>query len=305
MAAKTLDEILGSLSADEKKLFENTLSKNPDLKAGWMAQADYSRKTQELAAEKAKLQDDLDYAEQMKSWAEVNVPRYDALVEKGIIDKETGEELWTAQKSELESQLAAARAAGGDMDPAELKKNVEAIVKEYGVTSPEEMKALIAAEGKKLAAEEFTTQWSTKEKDFNEKTIPFVAGFSSGVAVVAAKYEAETGQPWTSETAKEFFAMMSKENNFDPYAVKDTFLKPFKDKKDAAAEVERLAQEKADEIIKQRSGLPGTGGETYIPGQEKGNLQAMLERSAGDNDFESVIRAKAVESAKELAAAGK
>src|ERR1700721_1824360 len=131
MAAKTLEELLPTLSAEEKKLFENTLSAHPDLKAGWMAQADYSRKTQELAAERAKLQERVDYADQMEACADKIMPRIEDLREKGVLDADDNE-VWTVQKSELERQLAEAQAAavGGDMDPEQLKKNGEAIVKE-------------------------------------------------------------------------------------------------------------------------------------------------------------------------------
>lgn len=307
MAAKTFDEIFGSLSADEKKLLENTFSKNPELKAGWMAQDDYSRKTQALAVERAADQAKLDHAEKMEAWAEVNVPKYDALVEKGLIG-EDGEELWTGQKTELERQLAEAQAkalAGGEMDPAELKRNVEAIAKEYGVMSPAETKALIASEASKLAGETFDTKYAAKEIDFNEKTIPFVAGFSAGNAIAAIEYQTQTGKPWTAETQKEFNALMVKENNFDPFAVKEIFLKPFKQEKETAAEVERLAQARADKIIEERGGLPGAGHEPYIPQNNEGNLKQMMARSAGEGDFESVIAAQAVKAATELRADGK
>lgn len=311
MAVRTWDQIYSSLSAEEKKLLDNTLSKNPELKDGWMAGDDYSRKTQALAAEKTKMQERLDYADTMEQWADVNVPKWDALTESGLIDKDTGEELWTGQKTELERQLAEAQAkavAGGDMDPAELKRNVEAIVKEYGVVSPTEMKALIASEAAKLSGETFDAKYAEKEVTFNEKTIPFVAGFSSGVAVVAAKFERETGKPWTADTAKEFFGVMSEEKNFDPYAVSEKFLAPhLQPKKEAemAAEIERKAQERADAIIKERGGLPGGGHEPYIAQDQKGNLKQMLDRSAGDGDFESVIQAAAVKAAGELRTEGK
>lgn len=307
MAAKTLDELLSSLSADEKKLLEITLTKNPELKAGWMAQDDYSRKTQALATERTKMQADLDYAETMKTWADVNVPKWDSLVEKGLIGDD-GEELWTGQKTELERQLAEAQAkalAGGDMDPAELKRNVEAIVKEFGVTTPAEMKALIASESAKLTAETFDSKYAEKEKHFNENTIPFVAGFTSGNAITALQYEAKTGKPWTAETQKEFLAQMAADNNFDPFVAKEKFLKAATRETDAEAEIERRAKERADKIIEERGGLPGAGHESYIPQNDGGNLKKMMARSAGEGDFESVIAAQSVKAAKELQTEGK
>ena len=52
MAVKSFEEVYGKLSADEKKLFDSTLTKHPELKEGWLRQDDYSRKTQEIAAQK-------------------------------------------------------------------------------------------------------------------------------------------------------------------------------------------------------------------------------------------------------------
>lgn len=297
MAAKTLDELLGSLSADEKKLLEITLTKNPELKAGWMAQDDYSRKTQALADDRKKMQTELDYASQMKEWADVNVPRYNSLVEAGIVDEE-GKELWTAQKTALETELEAARkaAVGGEMDPAELDKRVREIVKANGGVTPEELKALIATEATKLAEEKINSRFSEEETKFNEKTIPFVAGFSSGVAVVASKYERETRKPWTADTAKELFALMTEKKNFDPYAMGEEFLKPHKAIKDTEAEIQRRVQE---ELSKRTA--PGGGNEPYIPQSgEKGNLQKMLERSGGESDFETMIMSQAAKAAEEL-----
>lgn len=297
MAAKTLDELLGSLSADEKKILEITLTKNPELKAGWMAQDDYSRKTQALADDRKKLQDKIEHADKLEAWGEVNVPRYNQLIESGLLDDQ-GNELWTAQKTALETELEAARkaAVGGEMDPAELDKRVREIVKANGGVTPEELKALIATEATKLAEEKINSRFSEEETKFNEKTIPFVAGFSSGVAVVASKYERETSKPWTADTAKELFALMTEKKNFDPYAMGEEFLKPHKAIKDTEAEIQRRVQE---ELSKRTA--PGGGNETYIPqSQEKGNLLKMMERSAGEVDFESLIMSQAAKAGEEL-----
>lgn len=305
--AKTLEEVLGSLSADEKKLFENTLSKNPDLKAGWTRLEDYTRKTQELAAERTKLQERVDYADQMEAWADKVTPRIESLREKGILD-ENDEETWTAKQADLEKQLAEARAAavGGDMDPAELRKNVEAIAKEFGVLSPAELKALVASEASKLAGETFDSKYSAKETEFNEKTIPFVSGFATSMALAAVDYQTETGKKFTDDDTKAVYELMSSKKNYNPREVMAEYMKPHLQQKTDEAEIERRAQEKADEIIKQRGGLPGAGGEPYIPQSDpKGNLQQMLDRSAGDGDFESLISKQAVEAAKALHAEGK
>ncbi len=303
MAVKTFEETLAQLSADERKLLDNTFAKHPELKEGWLRQDDYSRNMNSLKEQKTKLEDDLAYAEKMKDWADRNVPKWDALAEKGIIDKETGDELWTSQKAELERQLDEAKKqlVGGEMDPAELDRRVKEIVTASGGVTKDEMNALIQSEAKKLAKETFAEEWGVKETNFNEKTIPFVAGFSAATAVAAAKYEKETGKPWTADTAKEFFGKMSEEKNFDPYAVIDKFIEPIKKGKETETEIERLKAE--NERLKAGRGMPGGGDERAIP-QEKGALQMMLERSA-DGDFESMIKGKAVEAATELIAEGK
>ena len=315
MPVKTFEEVVASLSGDEKALFEKTLKANPELKDGWLRQDDFSRKQAELAKEREKMQGDLDYAEKMKDWSERSVPIWNNLAEKGIVDKETGEELWTAKQAEFERQLAEARAAavgGEDMDPEKLKANVQAIVKEYGALSPAETKALIAEESRKLTAETFDTKYAEKEKSFNQDTIPFVAGFSAAVAVIANKYEKETGKDWTADDAKRLYATMTETNNFDPYAVQEKFLAPHKQEKEKAADTEAEIQRRVDAEVAKRvprrasDGLPGSGDETFIPqSEQKGNVSKMLERDGGPTDFESLINAQSVKAAKELAAAGK
>jgi hypothetical protein len=305
MAVKTLEEIQAQLTADERKLFDNLLAKEPELKDGWLRRDDYTRKTQELATERKAMETKLEYAERMKAWAEENVPRYDSLIEKGIISDD-GEELWSAQKAELEAQLKAARdaAVGGDMDPAELDKRVRAIVKESGMAlTQQEINNLYANEGKKMAQEVFDQNWKTKEEDFNTKTIPFVGGFSAGTAIVAIHYEKESGKSWTEENTKELYALMSKEQEFNPYKIEEKFLAPLRAKKDEDARFEAEVEKRLA-----ARGLPGDGTEgRYIPGpgSPKGALQQALDSKTTELDFESRIKAAAVEGAQELIAEGK
>ena len=303
MAVKTFEETLAQLSADERKLLDNTFAKHPELKEGWLRQDDYSRSMNSLKEQKTKLEDDLAYAEKMKDWADRNVPKWDALAEKGIIDKETGDELWTSQKAELERQLDEAKKqlVGGEMDPAELDKRVKEIVIANGGVSKEELTALINSEAKKLAKETFTEEWKERETKFNSETIPFVSGFSAANTLAAIKYEKETGKPWTRETQIEFNKFMTEQQNFDPYEMGPKFIEPVKKGKETESELEALKAENAR--LKASRGMPGGGDERTIP-QEKGALQMMLERSA-DGDFESMIKGKAVEAATELIAEGK
>jgi hypothetical protein len=305
MAVKTFEEIYSQLSADEKKVFDNAIAKEPELKDGWLRRDDYSRKTQELSSEKKKFEDRLSYADRMENWAKEYVPVVDGLMEKGVIDQE-GNNLWESQKAQLEKDLEDARKAaltGGEMKPEELDQRVRQIIKDAGTAlSTEEVKALYASEGKKMAQEVFDENWTTKEKNFNEKTIPFVSGFSAGVAVVASRFERETGEPWTADKQKELFDLMSKEQNFDPFKMEEKLLAPHKEKK----EREKVIEEEVNKrVSKMRETMPGAGGEDFIPNPEqKGALQVALEQS-GSGDFESMIRSKAVEAAKALHQEGK
>lgn len=313
MAVKTLEEVLATLSGSEKTLFENTLKANPELKDGWLRQDDYSRKQTELTAKMVDYDEVKAYNERMQAWADRNVPIYESLQKKGIVN-EDGEEQWTAKQAEFERQLAEAKAAavaGGDMDPAELDRRVQEIVKANGGVTKEELNALVQAEAKKMTSETFDSKYAEKEKSFNQDTIPFVAGFSAAVAVIANKYERESGKDWTADDARRLYKTMEDEKNFDPYAVQEKFLAPVKESKvkadETKAEFDRRVEEEVEKRAPKRntSGMPGGGDEPYIPQQDKGNVSRMLERTAGDNDFESLIMAGAVKGAKELAIEGK
>jgi len=307
MAVKSFEEVYGQLSADEKKLFDSTLTKHPELKEGWLRQDDYSRKLNEFKSKEKDFEEAQAEKAKYDEWADRTIPVWKKLAEQGIVDEETGEELWTKQKSELEQQLEEAKKAalaGGDMDPKELDRRVTEIVKANGGVTKEEMAALIQSEAKKLASEVFTEQWQGKEKDFNEKTIPFVAGFSAGTAVVASQFEKETGEAWTKERQAQMFELMAAKKNFDPFAVKEELIAPFKAKKDQEAEIERRVQER----LQATKGLPESGDETFIPEAEKakGALRQMLDRSAeAEGDTMTLIMNKAREAGSQMRSEGK
>lgn len=315
MAVQTLDEVIAGLqlSAEEKKLLDNTLSKNPALKDGWLRQDDYSRKqtdlrTKETAAEAKMAEAEAERVKQ-DAWADRTIPVWESLVAKGIVNDD-GEELWTAKQADYDRQLAEARAAavaGGDMKQEDVERIVADIVKNAGGATKVEVDALMATEMKKVAAAEFKTSWTEKENDFNTKTIPFVAGFSSASAVVAARYERETGERWTADKQKEMLEMMATKKNFDPFTVEDDLLKPHRDKKATDAEVERRVQEK----MKAQRAEQGGSDDDIPQNKPKGALQQMLEESATkttgnkDEDFMSLISSKAREAGSQLRDQGK
>lgn len=300
--AKTLEEVISGLSAQEKTLIDNLFAKEPELKSGWLRQDDFSRRQNELKSKETEYEEAVSYKAKMEPWADVVYDRLHSLEEAGVLDAE-GKVLWTEQKTKLEQELAAAKATGGDMDPAKLQEVVDARVKEIaknfgGGLTKEEIQALNADQAKKLVEDGF----SEREKKFNSETIPFIAGFAGANAVVAMRYQQESGEKWDEKKQSEFFKMMSDEGKFDPFALEDKLLSPVKAKKEEEARIEKRVQE---ELAKR--GMPGGGSERYIPQEngQKGALQQALERSDGGMDLETLIKSKAVEGAKELVAAGK
>lgn len=194
------------------------------------------------------------------------------------------------------------------MDPAELDKRVKEIVTASGLTlNAEQYRNLYASEGKKLVEETIDAKYREFETNFNEKTIPFTTGFATSMAIMAGKYEKETGKEFTDEDQKAVFDLMAKEKDFNPRSAVTKYMEPVVRDKKTAAEIERLATERADKIIAERGGMPGGGSEgTYPTGGARGSLQRMLEESKpGEGDVESLAMAAARTAAGELRAAGK
>lgn len=311
--ALAFSAMISRLSADERKLLDNTFAKYPDLKEDWvnakedgLRQAEFSRKLTEIDARKTEFEKEKSRNETLEALNTRNADIWDRLATAGIVDSETGNELWTAQKEELQRQLDEAKksAVGGEMDAAELDRRVKEIVKDAGITlSKDEMNALIQNEGKKLAQETFKEEWAQKETTFNTVTIPFVWGGAMSGAIAAMKYEKETGKPWSTETTKELFELMTKKQNFDALSVLDEFIEPIKKAKvveDKDAEIASLKQ--------QLKTMPGGGGEGMIPQpgdspEAMGALQRALLESKDGGDIESKIQEMAVKSAQELVAA--
>jgi hypothetical protein len=292
------------LSAEEKKLFEKTLADDPELKGGWLRQDDYSRRMTEVQTKEAAA---VARAAELNDWADKTIPKWDALKAEGIID-DNDEPIWKTTKAQLERERDEARAlaaAGGDMDPEQLKKTVAEIVKQAGGATEEEIKNLIAAESKKIAVAEFDAGWEKQKTEFNEKTIPFVAGFSASAGIVAMRYEKETGEKWTPEKQKEMYSLMQAKKNYDPYSVEDDLLAPSRAKKAEDARVEAAVQERLKSMPRSQRAEQG-GDEDYIPqaGEPVGALRAMMARTEEakyGGDLESLIKDKAREAGRQLA----
>jgi hypothetical protein len=311
MAVQTWEEILAAarLSAEERKVIDNIVQKVPEFKDGRLRQADYDRNIQKLKTQEKEYSEALEYNARMKAWADEKVPIWETLVEEGVIDEES-KPLWPGQKAELEKQLEEARkaAVGGDMDPAELDKRVKAIVADSGMSlNAEQYRNLYASEGKKLVEETVNAKYKEFETDFNSNRVPFLGGFAASTALAAMRYEKETGKTFDVEARNNLFNTMTKEQSFDAMVVMEKILEPIAREKKTAADIERLAEERAQKIIAERGGMPGGGSEGQFPtGGARGSLQKMLEESAAsEGDVESLTMAAARTASAELRAAGK
>jgi len=97
---------------------------------------------------------------------------------------------------------------------------------------------------------------------------------------------------------------MTQKNDYNPYHVEEDLLKPHIDKKKREEEIEAEVQKR----LATRRGMPGGGGEDFIPqgdGAPKGALQRALEESKDGGDFESMIKSQSVKAAQALHAEGK
>src|ERR1700677_1305371 len=249
MPAQTWEEIIAEakLSASEKQLFDSVVQRVPEVKDGRLRLADYNRNMNELGARKKEYDDAIATKDRVNTWYEERKPVWDQLVSAGAVD-EDGEPVWPKERERLAKELEDAKKAalaGADMDPAELTRRVQEIVKANGGATVEEQKALIASEAKKLAEETFETKYKEVQKEFNEKTIPFTTGFATSMAIMANRYEKETGQEWTDEKQKEVFELMARENDFNPRSAVTKYMKPLVEEKATQAKIKVEAEKLA------------------------------------------------------------
>jgi hypothetical protein len=312
MAGQTWEEILqeARLSADESKLLDNLVKRVPEFRDGRLRQSDYGRQSLELQKKHKEYEEAIALKDRVQGWWEEKKPIWEGLIEAGAIN-ENSEPLWPEERKRMERELEEAKRAalaGGDMDPAELDRRVKDIVKASGGVTREELTALVASEAAKLSKETFNTEYEKAKIEMNEKTIPFMAGFSTSMATAAIKYEKETGKDWTDDDQKAVFELMAKEKNFNPREVVGMYMKPALDEKKTKAEVERLVEER---LTAERKRLGYDGEQPYIPQEvsgerAQGSLQRMLNESAAtEGDLETLVRQAAHKGAVELRESGK
>ena len=195
------------------------------------------------------------------------------------------------------------------MDAAELDKRVKEIVAQSGLSlNAEQYRNLYASEGKKLVEETINAKYTEFEKNFNEKTIPFTTGFATSMAIMAGKYEKETGKEFTDEDQKAVFDLMSRRSrtSIPGRLWRSTWNRPSA-KRRRKRKLSGWLQERADKIIAERGGLPGGGSEGFIPDGPKQGQSAKdvgRERSS-EGDVESLAMAAGTKGGSRIATDGK
>jgi hypothetical protein len=126
--------------------------------------------------------------------------------------------------------------------------------------------------------------------------------------LAALEYEKITGEEFTDEKQAEFFTYMNKENNMNPRKAMRDMLKPVVQRKADEAEVEKKAEARALQILKDRGEIAGDQDVLPVPTREAaaGSLKRMLEQSAvEEGDIESLAMVGARKAAAELRSEGK
>jgi hypothetical protein len=307
--AQTWEEILqeARLSADESKLLDNIVKRVPEFKDGRMRQADYSRAQTELQKKQREYDEAIQLKGQVQEWWEEKKPIWQGLIDAGAIDEDS-QPIWPKERERLKKELEDAKkaaVAGADVDPAELDKRIRDIVKSNGGVTQDELNALVKSEAAKLAAETFDSKYTEVKKEMNEKTIPFITGFSVEMNLAVQKYQKETGEEWTTDKTKEVFQYMTKENNFNPIDAVAKWSEPVVKEKKAEADRERWYQERKAKEDAERGDR--THSDTFLDqdfsgGPKKGAIAAMLEESKDGDDIESAVFAAGRRAAAELRA---
>lgn len=138
--ANAFDEMLASFQWEEDADREAVLTlaeKYPDLKGGWLRQSDYSRKQDELKAQREEMQAALEYAEQSRKWHQENwVP--DAYGENNGATKRELEK--DAELQRLQQQLE----AGEEVNFEQVQQLVNDQIEKRGYLSQESFEKALA-----------------------------------------------------------------------------------------------------------------------------------------------------------------
>lgn len=264
-----LEELLGTLTDENDKNSARTLlEKHEPLRKGYLAQADYSRRMNEVGEE---LRTGRENGEKFAKAAKQANDNYD------IWERERSERLRIEQ--ELKDATAKA-ASGAGVDVADLEKKVAAQILANPHLTKEGISSLIAAEAVSL------------QKRFMEETLPNSLLWQSDMLRAERRYDKEFG----SELDRAAFAKLMKEQGIsDPNKAYEAFTA----KARHANEIEATKKKAVDDFLAEHAneGMPGTGALPFTG--ESGAVQKKLARATESTGY------GATEAAQALAAAGK
>jgi len=292
-----LKPFLEGIPADQVTIFDNLLTKTPDLstrlKEGVLRQSDYDRK---MNASKADVEAAKKRAKELEDWYAENEPIHKST----LADYEKVEKSNKELQERLRLAEAARQSSGGDeVNAAELELKVKEQIEKFGYVSRADMDAIIATEAKKMAETEVKTSIAEATKDFWSKTFPAAATAQADIAEVVYDWKAEFGENIDRAKLDEIMKQRS--------------LTSFKDGAAALAEPIRSKRE-FDKKVKEEAlviasgmtggGMAGGAGGAPVP---MGAVQMRMQRDAKAAEAAGISNSKlaAVEAAQELRAAGK
>jgi hypothetical protein len=240
-----------------KTLLEKNERLAQEVKDGRLRQSDYDKF---LNQNKERLK----YADDMKKWADINVPKHDKLTQDFGELQELNRTLET-QVTDFREQLAKA-AEGGNVDEAALAAAVDKRTKELGYLTKAETEKIIQQEAGKLAEEKANAAADVRTDIFLKQTWPAAQAINQTLIIKNFQHMKEFGEPLTQEDCEAIGAILTERNMTDPGKAYDEWIGPKRSAKTIEAEVERRVAAKLSES----AGFPGVSG---TPMSELGPVQ--------------------------------
>lgn len=251
MAKNSFEDLLATVKSEYREAIEAAAKEYPELKAGWLRQADYSRKMDEH-------RDLLEYAKQQKAWYEENMVQF----EDGSV--------MTKRELELQRQLEEAKANAGkgdEMTAEQLRQQMEAAFAAKGFVDKETLQK----EGSGLV----TTLSEIVEARLKEVQQAAVnAAYIGGqFAQVALKHEKEFGEVPSQDDLFKFASEKGINNLNDAY---EQWVAPLRKEREITAHKAEIEAARAEERAKtlQEVGMQSNS----MPDDHSGANMTAMER---------------------------
>lgn len=249
MAVNSFDDILNSLvgDVDDREVLGSLASKYPEIKQGWLRQADYSRKLDSFR----------DTEKRVEAWNKWAADNWDT--ENNAPKMEV---FWRNKAQELESQV------NTDMTFDEIKSFTEGVLNERGVMTKTDFESAINSKAQEI-----------------DKSFQGSAYFSAVIAEKTAEHLSEFGKPlkvreFISKLGE--YGTNDLDSAYDRYVMED---RKTRDEKQMEQKIERIRSEEREKATQEvLSRLPNSGGLPVDQGEPiAGHLEARV-RSVGQPD---------------------